>query len=108
MANLKKPTYGKILKTKHFPTDFQAVIFRLWEMVPAKKIAKILNTTEENIIIAAQNMGLEKQIYLDNWMDRGYISILRAIWNLLPYEQMCKLLDWDEEHLKYKFRAEYL
>lgn len=101
MANLKKPTSGKILKTKHFPTDFQAVIFRLWEMVPAKKIAEILNTTEENIIIAAQNMGLEKQIYLDNWMDRGYISILRAIWNLLPYEQICKLLDWDEEHLSY-------
>ena len=29
MVNLRKPTLGKHLKTEHFPTDFQAVIFRL-------------------------------------------------------------------------------
>ena len=101
MINLRKPTPGKMLKTEHFPTDFQAVIFRLWEMVPAKKIAEILNTSEQNIITSAKNMGLGKQLFLDNWMERGYISIIRAMWNLLPYEQICNLLNWDEEYLSY-------
>ena len=101
MVNLRKPTLGKHLKTEHFPTDFQAVIFRLWEMVPAKKIAEILNTSEQNIIISAENMGLNKQLHLDKWMERGYISILRAVWNLLPYEQICNLLDCNEEYLSY-------
>ena len=40
---------GKNLPVKHFPTNFQAVIFRLWEFVPAKRLAEVLKTDEETI-----------------------------------------------------------
>ncbi len=37
MVDLPKATKGKTLKIAHFSTDFQAPIFRLWEMVSSKK-----------------------------------------------------------------------
>ncbi len=95
-----------ILKVEHLPTPFQAVIFRLWEMVPADRIAKTLKTDTETVNRLARDMGLGKQKWLDNWMTRGYISILRNVWNLLPYSQICTLLDWSEERLEYILRED--
>ena len=31
---------GQTLDIAHFPTKFQALVFRLWESVPAKRLAK--------------------------------------------------------------------
>ena len=89
------------LKIPHFPTSHQALVFRLWEMVSAKRIASVIQTSEENVCRAASEMGLGEQKNLDEWMSRGYISILKQVWNLLPYEQIFKLLDIDEERLSY-------
>ncbi len=101
MAIHPAPTPGKTLAVSHFPTAFQTVIFRLWESVPCAKLAQVLRTTEENVAKAASDMGLGGQAFLDKWHDRGYISILRAVWNLLPYEQILQLLDYTEERLKF-------
>ncbi len=106
MDLLRGPTKGKTLKISHFPTSHQALIFRLWEMVPCNKIAEVLKTTEENVTKAASNMGLKKQKNLDKWYTRGYISIIRAVWNLLPYEQIFTLLDWDAERLSFCLRED--
>ena len=95
------PTAGKKLPVPHFPTEFQTVIFRLWECVPCGKLAQVLHTTEENIAKAAADMGLGAQMFLDNWHSRGYITILRAMWNVLPYEQLLQLLDYTEERLNF-------
>ncbi|MBR5586667.1 MAG: hypothetical protein IKW02_01760 [Clostridia bacterium] len=89
------------LEVKHFPTDFQAVIFRLWEMVPAQRIAKVLKTDEKTVCNLAEQMGLPEQKWLDKWFERGYISIIRGMWNMLPYEQIMELLDWSEERLDF-------
>ena len=101
MAIHPAPTPGKTLAVPHFPTEFQTVIFRLWECVPCKKLAEVLQTTEENIDRAAADMGLGEQLFLDKWHSRGYITILRAIWNVLPYEQILQLLDYTQERLKF-------
>ncbi|MBQ3556441.1 MAG: hypothetical protein IJA11_01405 [Oscillospiraceae bacterium] len=101
MAINPAPTPGKTLAVSHFPTAFQTVIFRLWECVSCAKLAEVLHTTEENVKKAAADMGLGEQIYLDKWHSRGYITILRAIWNVLPYEQILQLLDYTEERLKF-------
>ncbi len=95
------PEYKNTLRIPHFPTMHQALIFRLWEMVSAKRIASVIQTSEENVCLAASEMGLGAQKDLDEWMSRGYISILKQVWNLLPYEQIFKLLDIDEERLSY-------
>ena len=39
---LTVPTEGKTLAVDHFPTAYQTLIFRLWEMVDYRKIAKVL------------------------------------------------------------------
>jgi len=94
-------TEGKTLAVPHFPTAHQTLIFRLWEMVDAKRLAKVLETTEENGKASAAERGLGKQMWLSEWMSRGYISILRQVWHLLPYEQILKLLDCTEERLAF-------
>ena len=99
--NLRTPTEGKTLAVDHFPTAYQTLIFRLWEMVDYRKIAKVLKTSEDNVLRAAEAMGLGEQEVLDAWMSRGYIPIIKAVWNLLPYEQIYELLDWDQARLSY-------
>ena len=99
MRLLNDPIKDKFLEIKHFPASYQTLIFRLWENVPCKTLAKVLETSEENVLKAAIDLGLGEQKNLDQWMSRGYISILKQVWNLLPYEQIFTLLNWDEERL---------
>ncbi len=98
---LPKIQKGQFLDIPHFPTKFQALIFRLWENVPAKRLAEVLKTDEATVAQLARDMGLGEQKWLDQWMTRGYISILRHAWNILPYSQLCQLLDWDEDRLDF-------
>ena len=95
------PTAGKSLTVSHFPAAFQTVIFRLWECVPCSKLAQVLRTSQENVAKAAVDLGLGQQMFLDKWHSRGYITILRAIWNVLPYEQILELLDYTEQRLSF-------
>lgn len=46
------------LDCSHFPTKMQAVIWRNWELVSAKSLAKVLKTSETNILCLAKDMGL--------------------------------------------------
>ncbi len=92
---------GKIIDIPHFPTRFQALIFRLWEAVPAKRLAEVLRTDEQTVKAVAADMGLDEQEETAEWLSRGYISILRHSWNILPYNQLCQLLGWDEERLEF-------
>ena len=104
--NLPVVREGITYPVPHFPTAFQAVIFRCWEMIPAEKIAKVINTTPEIVKTLAFNMGLKEQKNLDEWVQKGYISILRNVWQILPYEQILELLDWDEERLNYVLKED--
>lgn len=85
----------------YFPTKFQAVVFRCWEMVPCERIASVLKTTPERIKKIAYDMGLKEQKNTDEWMTKGYITIIKSMWHLLPYSQLLALLGWDEERLAY-------
>ncbi len=97
---------GNTLKIEYFPTRFQALIFRLWDMVPADKLAKVIRTDEQTVRILAADMGLWSQTDNELWLTRGYISILRHVWNILPYEQICELLDWNEDRLEFVLKEE--
>lgn len=91
----------KRLSFDHFPSHMHAVIFRLWETVACDRIAKVLKTQPDKVEAVAFDMGLKKQPYLDEWLQKGYITILKSVWHLLPYDQILELLDWDEERLAY-------
>ena len=106
MFNLCEPSKGKELKVYHFPTTYQALIFRLWDMVPYSKIAQVIGSSDEEVLKSAESLGLGSQKNTEDWATRGYISILRAVWNLLPYDQIYKLLDWDIKRLSYVLKED--
>lgn len=89
----------KSLELNHFPSRFHAAVFRLWEMVPSKRIAAALDIDEELIKKAASEMGLPEQKCSPDWMAKGYITIIRSAWHILPYDQLLAILDWTEDEL---------
>ncbi|MBQ4527024.1 MAG: hypothetical protein II998_03025 [Clostridia bacterium] len=93
------PVSKLTLDFPHFPTRMQAFIFRNWESVPKERIAKALKCSVEDVKKQAQKMGLLPQKDVSVWIDRGYISIIKANWALAPYSQLLELLGWDEERL---------
>lgn len=105
--NFDLPKLGKApVDFFHFPTREAAFVFRALEFLTYEKIAKILNTTPENI----QNLGAAMGIYEDQrseiWLKKGYITIIRAMWHLLPYEQLLQLLEMDAQELAVLLREE--
>ncbi len=93
------PLAGEAIRLSHFPTKHQAFIFRAYELVPIGKIAQILNTSPKNVRRAAADMGLPDTEPGNIWRKKGYITIIRRMWHILPYEQLLALLDLDEQAL---------
>ncbi len=94
------PPVGKAaIDLPHFPTKHQAFIFRAAEYVPAEFIAKVLRTDAETVRRAAREMGLPAYEPGELWLKRGYITVIRRMWHILPYEQLLELLDTDEQTL---------
>ena len=92
----------------HFPTRAQAVIWRNWGLVTAEKLAAVLHTSVTQIIEAAQAMGLSDMSGADFglWRKRGYLTIIRRNWHLLPYEQLLELLEWVPEELAFSLKED--
>lgn len=90
----------------YFPTAMQTFIFRNWEMVSKERIAAILETNVDNVVRQAEKMGLSEQGNTDIWQQKGYITIIRSNWHVLPYDQLLSLLGWDEERLRYVLKEE--
>ncbi|MFC1454122.1 hypothetical protein ACFLQL_02975 [Verrucomicrobiota bacterium] len=97
------------LEFPHFPTRQQAVVWRNWGLVTASRLAKVLNTTETNIVSAAHEMGLIHAASNDTekmWLKRGYITLIRQNWHLLPYTQLLKLLGRTPDQIAYALKED--
>ena len=100
-------THSKALEFNHFPTRFQAVIWRNWEMVSPATLARVLKTDEATIIALATDLGLRVPPRVSpRWLERGYVTIIRTNWHLLPYEQLLELLGWTAERMAYVLKEE--
>ncbi len=109
ILELLRTDQGKTaLSFPHFPTLMQAVIWRNWGMVPARTIAEVLGATEAQIIEAARELGLDELPARNEakWLERGYITIIRANWHLLPIEQLLQLLGWTEDRLAFTLKED--
>lgn len=105
--NFHLPSIGKApIDLPHFTSRLQAFIFRAYEYVPADKIAKVLKTTEENVRIAAAQMGLPDYNPGTIWLEKGYITIIRRLWHILPYSQISELLEMDEQSFAFLLKEE--
>ena len=95
------------LTFSHFPSHFQAVIWRNWGLVTFERLARVLGTTVDNIKATGEIMGLQCADFdYQLWAERGYLTIIRKNWHLLNYEQLCELLDWTPERLAFVLRED--
>lgn len=88
----------------YFPSRQHAFVWRNWSVVDKHLLAEVMATSVENVEELAVSMGLSrKQSIEPEWpTTRGYITILRRNWHLLPYEQLTTLLGMGREELKYR------
>jgi len=92
---------------EHFPTRLQLFIWRNWGIVSVNRISEVIGTSPENVRELAEGMGLQADIPVpEEWAERGYITIIRANWHLLPYSQLLTLLDWPEERLVFTLKED--
>jgi hypothetical protein len=95
------------IEDKHFPTRLHAFVWRNWESVSLERMAKTVGTTPRNIREIGLSMGLPQRVgSVDEFRTRGYISIIRHNWHLLPYEQLLTLLNWDIKTLDFHLRED--
>ena len=91
---------GRCLSFKHFPTPTQCMIYRNWELVEPERIARVLGVTTARVNELAAQMGLPvPAVVHGDFLHKGYVTLIRANWHLLPYEQLCTLLDISEQTL---------
>ncbi len=95
------------IEFKHFPDRLHAFVWRNWEMVPLERMAQVLGTTPEKVRQTGESMGLPPhQQPPAEYQQRGYISIIRRNWHLLPYEQLLTLLGWDAQKLAFTLKED--
>ena len=91
----------------HFPNRLHTFIWRNWQSVSIDTMAKVLDTSPEAIREIGLAMGLPDQKSVsDQFLKRGYISLIRRNWHLISREQLRKLLDWSEEKLAFTIRED--
>ena len=95
------------LESPHFPNRLHAFIWRNWQLVELQRMAQLVGTSVENIEQIALSMGLPKAVPTSATMrERGYITLIRRNWHLLPYDQQLTLLDMTAEELAYTLRED--
>ena len=100
VAELPVGAQPAALTWPHFPTTQQAFVWRNWELVPIARLARVLKTDETQVLQMARELGLRvPPLVGERWLTHGYITLIRANWHLLPYEQLLQLLDWTPAHL---------
>lgn len=88
------------------PTRWQTVIFRNYGYVSADKIAAVLGCGEQTVHSEAERLGLGDVEYHSDWEKKGYITIIRNNWFLLPYSQLTVLLAISKEKLEFILKKE--
>ncbi len=106
MKDILPTEKGKKLEFSHFPDPLCAFVYRNWGIIPAATMAKTVEATEDGICRLAADMGLPPAEPDPRTLACGYLTVIRANWHLLDYEQLCTLLGWSEEKLTYVIREE--
>ena len=90
---------------QYFPSQMHAFIWCNCESVPLDRMAKVLDTTTENVRKAGRSMGLPPSREPGpEFLQRGYISLIRRNWHLISYDQILTLLNWNAGQLDQTLR----
>ena len=95
------------IEFSHFPDRLHAFVWRNWDLMSLEKMAEVTGTTPGKINTVGESMGLPAHREPPpDIMERGYISLIRRNWHLLPYDQLLTLLGWDAEKLAFTLRED--
>ncbi len=95
------------LEFPYFPDRAHAVVFRNWRIVSPARIARTIGTDVETVRAMAESMGLPPAGDDARVMARrGYITIVRRNWHLLPYEQILALTGMSADELAFALRED--
>ncbi len=103
---MSKIAKGRALLPVFTPTVWQTVLLRLYGLVSAERLASVLSTTPQIIEREARRLGIERIVYQPVWEEKGYVTILRAVWNVLPVSQILTLLQIDEKEFKFRLKED--
>ena len=93
--------------SRHFPDRVHAFVWRNWNAVEPARLAKILGTSVDQVKALAASMGLPPAAAIPPEMKtRGYITLIRRNWHLLPYDQLLELLEMTPERLAFALRED--
>ena len=92
----------------HFPDRLSAVVFRNWNMVSLERLAETLSAPPDGLKEIAEFLGLPpyQEKNADIWRKRGYITLIRQNWHLLPLDQIGRLLGMNPETLDFILKEE--
>src|SRR5438874_264351 len=97
----------KALHFDHFPDRQHAFVWRNWGLVDVARLATVLGTSEADVTALATSMGLPPNPAPEpEWRTRGYVTLIRRNWHLLPYDQLLTLLDMPEQRLAQVLRED--
>ncbi|MCY3020899.1 MAG: hypothetical protein NTW87_17925 [Planctomycetota bacterium] len=106
-ADLPAGSAPKPLDFPHFPDRMHAFTWRNWSLVDPARLAKVLETSADNVLAVAESMGLPAARPVPPEQDaRGYITVIRRNWHLLPYDQLLVLLGMSADQLAYTLRED--
>jgi len=101
------PTSGQAPLPNLFPSTLHAVVWRNWGLVESERLAQVLEAEPEQLRDLAESMGLPRTCQVPpEMLRRGYITLIRRNWHLLPYEQLAQLLGISRDELAFKLRED--
>ena len=91
----------------HFPDRVHEFVWRNWTAVEPATLAKILGASVQDVTALAESMGLPPDAAVAPGLrERGYVTLIRRNWHLLPYDQLLELLEMTPERLAFTLREE--
>ena len=86
-----------------FPDALSAFVWRNWPVVDAERIADTIGAAKADVEAVAREMGLPvpQPPVSPLWRRKGYITVVRRNWHLLPYCQLKNVLDMSGKELAF-------
>ena len=91
----------------HFPDRMHEFVWRNWGLVEPSRMAEIVDASVEDVEALAESMGLPPDVAVPpEQKTRGYITLIRRNWHLLPYDQLLELVGMTPEQLAFALRED--
>ncbi len=97
----------RALLSSYFPSRTYEFVWRNWNLVEPETLGRILDTSVVEVAAVAESMGLPPARPVPPIIrERGYVTLIRRNWHLLPYEQLLQIVNMTPEQLGFTLRED--